>query len=173
MEHWAIEPEVMKLYAHHYQTGEAIPDELIAKMQAASSFNSGFETVELVAAALLDMEYHMLSDYTGFETNAFEKAVAEKIGLIPEITFRYRSTYFNHVFSGGYATGYYGYKWAEVLAADAFSYFAEEGIFNKDVAAKFRKLLQSGGQRHPMDIYVEFRGHEPQVDALIKSMNLQ
>lgn len=173
MEHWAIEPEVMKLYAHHYQTGEAIPDELIAKMQAAASFNSGFETVELVAAALLDMECHMLSDYTGFEANAFEKAVAEKIGLIPEITFRYRSTYFNHVFSGGYAVGYYSYLWAEVLDADGFEAFKEKGIFDEATGRSFRKnILEMGGSEEPMTLYKRFRGAEPNPEALLRNRGL-
>ena len=173
MEHWAIEPEVMKLYAHHYQTGEAIPDDLIAKMQAASSFNSGFETVELVAAALLDMEYHMLSDYTGFEANAFEKAIAEKIGLIPEITFRYRSTYFNHVFSGGYAVGYYSYLWAEVLDADGFEAFKEKGIFDEATGHSFRKnVLEMGGSEEPMTLYKRFRGAEPNPEALLRNRGL-
>lgn len=173
MEHWAIEPEVMKLYAHHYQTGEAIPDELIAKMQAAASFNSGFETVELVAAALLDMECHMLSDYTNFEANAFEKAVAEKIGLIPEITFRYRSTYFNHVFSGGYAVGYYSYLWAEVLDADGFEAFKEKGIFDEATGRSFRKnILEMGGSEEPMTLYKRFRGAEPNPEALLRNRGL-
>lgn len=173
MEHWAIEPEVMKLYAHHYQTGEAIPDELIAKMQAASSFNSGFETVELVAAALLDMEYHMLNDYTGFDANTFEKAVAEKIGLIPEITFRYRSTYFNHVFSGGYAVGYYSYLWAEVLDADGFEAFKEKGIFDEATGRSFRKnILEMGGSEEPMTLYKRFRGAEPNPEALLRNRGL-
>lgn len=173
MEHWAIEPEVMKLYAHHYQTGEAIPDELIAKMQAAASFNSGFETVELVAAALLDMECHMLSDYTNFEANAFEKAVAEKIGLIPEITFRYRSTYFNHVFSGGYAVGYYSYLWAEVLDADGFEAFKKKGIFDEATGRSFRKnILEMGGSEEPMTLYKRFRGAEPNPEALLRNRGL-
>ena len=113
MEHWAIEPEVLKQYALHYETGEPITDELIAKMQAASSFNSGFETMELVGAALLDMEFHMLNDYTDFEANTFEKSVADKIGLLPQIAFRYRGPYFNHIFSGGYAVGtsFYALQW--------------------------------------------------------------
>lgn len=173
MEHWAIEPEVMKLYAHHYQTGEAIPDELIAKMQAASSFNSGFETVELVAAALLDMEYHMLTDYTDFEANAFEKSVAEKIGLIPEITFRYRGTYFNHVFSGGYAVGYYSYLWAEVLDADGFEAFKEKGIFDQATGRSFRQnILEMGGSEEPMTLYRRFRGAEPNPEALLRNRGL-
>ena len=173
MEHWAIEPEVMKLYARHYQTGEVIPDELIAKMQAASSFNSGFETVELVAAALLDMEYHMISDYSNFEANAFEKAVADKIGLIPEITFRYRSTYFNHVFNGGYAVGYYSYLWAEVLDADGFEAFKENGIFDETTGRSFRQnILEMGGSEEPMTLYRRFRGAEPNPEALLRNRGL-
>ena len=173
MEHWAIEPEVMKLYARHYQTGEVIPDELIAKMQATSSFNSGFETVELVAAALLDMEYHMISDYSNFEANAFEKAVADKIGLIPEITFRYRSTYFNHVFNGGYAVGYYSYLWAEVLDADGFEAFKENGIFDEATGRSFRQnILEMGGSEEPMTLYRRFRGAEPNPEALLRNRGL-
>ena len=173
MEHWAIEPEVMKLYARHYQTGEVIPDELIAKLQATSSFNSGFETVELVAAALLDMEYHMISDYSNFEANAFEKAIADKIGLIPEITFRYRSTYFNHVFNGGYAVGYYSYLWAEVLDADGFEAFKENGIFDEATGRRFRQnILEMGGSEEPMTLYRRFRGAEPNPEALLRNRGL-
>ncbi len=173
MEHWAIEPEVMKLYAHHYQTGEAIPDELIAKMQATSSFNSGFETVELVGAALLDMEYHMQDDYTTFEANAFEKSVADKIGLIPQIAFRYRGPYFNHVFNGGYAVGYYSYLWAEVLDADGFEAFKENGIFDEATGRNYRKnILEMGGSEEPMTLYKRFRGAEPNPEALLRNRGL-
>ena len=173
MEHWAIEPEVLKMYALHYETGEPITDELIAKMQAASSFNSGFETVELVGAALLDMEFHMLKDYTGFEANAFEKAVADKIGLIPQIAFRYRGPYFNHVFSGGYAVGYYSYLWAEVLDADGFEAFRENGIFDEATGRSFRKnILEMGGSEEPMTLYKRFRGAEPNPEALLRSRGL-
>ena len=173
MEHWAIEPEVMKMYALHYETGEPITDELIAKMQATLSFNSGFETVELVGAALLDMEYHMLTDYTDFEANAFEKSVADKIGLIPQIAFRYRSPYFNHVFSGGYAVGYYSYLWAEVLDADGFEAFKEKGIFDEATGRSFRKnILEMGGSEEPMTLYKRFRGAEPNPEALLRNRGL-
>ena len=173
MEHWAIEPEVLKMYALHYETGEPITDELIAKMQAASSFNSGFETVELVGAALLDMEFHMLKDYTGFEANAFEKAVADKIGLIPQIAFRYRGPYFNHIFSGGYAVGYYSYLWAEVLDADGFEAFRENGIFDEATGRSFRKnILEMGGSEEPMTLYKRFRGAEPNPEALLRNRGL-
>lgn len=173
MEHWAIEPEVMKMYALHYETGEPITDELIAKMQATSSFNSGFETVELVGAALLDMEYHMLTDYSNFEANAFEKSVAEKIGLIPQIAFRYRGPYFNHIFSGGYAVGYYSYLWAEVLDADGFEAFKEKGIFDEATGRSFRKnILEMGGSEEPMTLYKRFRGAEPNPEALLRNRGL-
>ena len=173
MEHWAIEPEVLKMYALHYETGEPITDELIAKMQAASSFNSGFETVELVGAALLDMEFHMLKDYTDFEANAFEKAVADKIGLLPQIAFRYRGPYFNHIFSGGYAVGYYSYLWAEVLDADGFEAFRENGIFDETTGRSFRKnILEMGGSEEPMTLYKRFRGAEPNPEALLRNRGL-
>ena len=173
MEHWAIEPEVLKRYALHYETGEPITDELIAKMQAASSFNSGFETMELVGAALLDMEFHMLKDYTDFEANTFEKSVADKIGLLPQIAFRYRGPYFNHVFSGGYAVGYYSYLWAEVLDADGFEAFRENGIFDEATGRSFRKnILEMGGSEEPMTLYKRFRGAEPNPEALLRNRGL-
>ena len=173
MEHWAIEPEVLKTYALHYKTGEPITDELIAKMQAASSFNSGFETMELVGAALLDMEFHMLTDYTDFEANAFEKSVADKIGLLPQIAFRYRGPYFSHVFSGGYAVGYYSYLWAEVLDADGFEAFREKGIFDEATGRSFRKnILEMGGSEEPMTLYKRFRGAEPNPEALLCNRGL-
>lgn len=173
MEHWAIEPEVMKLYATHYQTGEPITDELIAKMQATASFNSGFETVELVGAALLDMEYHMLADYSTFEANTFEKSVADKIGLIPQIAFRYRGPYFNHVFNGGYAVGYYSYLWAEVLDADGYEAFKENGVFDEATGRSFRhNILEMGGSEEPMTLYKRFRGAEPNAEALLRNRGL-
>lgn len=175
LEHWAVEPEVMKQYAFHYQTGEVIPDSLIAKMQNAGNFNSGFETTELVAAALLDIECHMLTNYDDFEAGAFEKAVTEKIGLIPEIPFRYRSTYFNHVFSGGYAVGYYSYLWAEVLDADAFEAYKESGnVLNEEMGRSFRRnVLEMGGSEEPMELYKRFRGAEPNPDAMLHGRGLK
>lgn len=175
LEHWAVEPEVMKQYAFHYQTGEAIPDSLIEKMQAAGTFNSGFETTELVGAALLDMEYHMLSDYSDFEAGAFEKQVAEKIGLIPEIAFRYRGTFFNHVFTGGYAVGYYSYLWAEVLDADGFEAFRECGdVMSAEKGRSFRtNILEKGGSEDPMELYRRFRGADPNPDAMLRIRGLK
>ena len=175
LEHWAVEPEVMKQYACHYQTGEPIPDSLIAKLQSVGNFNSGFETTELVAAALLDMECHMLDNYDNFEAGAFEKAVADKIGLIPEIAFRYRSTYFNHVFSGGYAVGYYSYLWAEVLDADAFEAYKESGdVLNEELGRSFRRnILEMGGSEEPMELYKRFRGSAPNPDAMLRGRGLK
>ena len=175
LEHWAIEPDVMKKYAFHYKTGEVIPDSLIKKMQAASTFNSGFETTELVAAALLDLEFHMQSDYTNFNVDAFEKSVAEKLGLIPEIAFRYRGTYFNHIFSGGYAAGYYSYLWSEVLDADAFEAFKESGnVLNEKIGRSFRtNILEKGGSEEPMVLYRKFRGADPNPDAMLRIRGLK
>lgn len=173
MEHWAVEPEVMKSYARHYQTGEPIPDELIEKMQATATFNTGFMTTELVAAALLDMELHMQDNYDNFDVNAFEKAVADKIGLIPQIAYRYRAPYFTHIFSGGYAVGYYSYLWAEVLDADAYELFVEKGIFDEATGRSFRKnILEMGGSESPMELYKRFRGSEPNVEALLRGRGL-
>ncbi|MBO7467285.1 MAG: M3 family metallopeptidase [Bacteroidaceae bacterium] len=174
LEHWAVEPEVMKQYAHHYQTGEVIPDSLIEKMQKAGSFNTGFETTELVAAALLDLEFHMLSDYSNFEASSFEKQVADKLGLIPQIAFRYRGTYFNHIFSGGYSAGYYSYLWAEVLDADAFEAYKESGnVLNEELGRSFRKnILEMGGSEEPMELYHRFRGADPNPDAMLRTRGL-
>lgn len=175
LEHWAVEPEVLKQYAFHYQTGEAIPDTLIEKLQRASSFNSGFETTELVAAALLDLECHMQSDYSNFEAGAFEKGVADKLGLIPQIAFRYRAPYFNHIFSGGYAAGYYSYLWAEVLDADGYDAFVESGdVLNETLGRSFRhNVLEMGGSEEPMELYHRFRGADPNPDAMLRGRGLK
>ena len=173
-EHWATHPEVLKLYAHHYETGEVIPDELIAKMERASTFNQGFTTTELVAAALLDLRMHQLNNYDNFDARAYEKEVAAELGLPEEITYRYRSMHFNHVFSGGYEVGYYSYLWAEVLDADAFEAFVENGIFDKATADAFRiNVLEAGASEDPMKLYVQFRGAEPNPEALIRGRGLK
>lgn len=170
LEHWAFHPEVLKLYAKHYQTGEVIPDELIAKIDAASKFNMGFTTTEFVAAALLDMDYHTQSEVKTFNVREFEKKSMNKIGLIDEIIPRYRSTYFSHIFSGGYSAGYYAYLWAEVLDADAFQAFVENGIFDMTTAAKFRdNVLSKGNSDDPMELYKRFRGAEPNPVYLLKN----
>ena len=175
MENWASEPEVLKSYARHYQTGAPMPDELIAKIQASGHFNQGFATVEYIAAALLDMEWHSITAEDTFDVNAFEQAFAEKYGLIPEILPRYRSTYFSHIFDGGYAAGYYVYLWAEVLDADTFNAFKASGdIFNPALATKFRKyVLSEGGYDEAMTQYVKFRGQQPTEDALLEKRGLK
>lgn len=175
MEHWVLEPEVLKVYAKHYQTGEVIPSEIIEKLDKASKFNTGFTTVEFLAAALLDMEYHTLTEPVDLNIRDFEKKAMNKYGLIPEIKPRYRSTYFNHIWSSGYAAGYYSYYWSEMLDADAFQAFKETGdIFNPVVAAKFEKeILSKGGSRDPLAMYIAFRGKEPRINALLENRGLK
>jgi peptidyl-dipeptidase Dcp len=175
MEHWVLEPEVLKVYAKHYQTGEIIPAEIVDKLDKTSKFNMGFITVEYLAAALLDMEYHALTEPVDLDIRAFEKSAMDKYGLIPEIKPRYRSTYFSHIWNGGYASGYYGYIWCEILDADAFQAFKETGnIFNKEVAAKFEKeILAKRGTGDPLEMYVAFRGKEPGIEALLKNRGLK
>lgn len=170
LEHWAFHPEVLKLYAKHYQTGEVIPDALIEKIDAASKFNMGFTTTEFVAAALLDMDYHTQSQKQDIDVREFEKKSMEKIGLIQEIIPRYRSTYFSHIFSGGYSSGYYAYMWAEVLDADAFQPFAEKGVFDEGTATLFREyVLSKGNSDDPMTLYKKFRGAEPNPIYLLRN----
>lgn len=176
MENWAGEPEVLRSYARHYETGEAIPEVLIAKLVNSTHFNQGFETVEYIAASILDMDYHELTDPAVVDdVVAFEKAAMDKIGLIPEILPRYRSTYFSHIFDGGYAAGYYVYLWAAVLDSDAFDYFKQSGdIFNKELAAKFRKYcLSENGNDEGMVQYRKFRGQDPSTDPLLKKRGLK
>ncbi len=175
MENWCFEPQVMKTYAVHYQTGEVIPDALIEKIQKASTFNQGFTMTELLSAALLDMDYHSMTDTTAFDVNEFEKKTMERIGMIPEIIVRYRSSYFNHVFGGGYAAGYYSYTWAEVLDADAYQAFVESGdIYNQKIATSFRQnVLEKGDSDDPMTLYKTFRGADPNPDALLRKRGLK
>lgn len=175
MENWAAEPEVLKVYARHYKTGEPIPQELIDKLENASHFNQGFITTEFMSAALLDMAYHSVKSAEPIDAAKFEKETLDKIGLIPEITVRYRSPYFGHIFNGGYSAGYYAYTWAEVLDADAFAAFKETGdIFNPEKAAAFREyVLASGGSDDPMKLYKEFRGQEPSIDPLLERKGLK
>lgn len=175
MENWAGEPEVLKFYAKHYKTGEVIPDELIQKIQNSGHFNQGFATVEYVAASLLDMDWHTIKDTNNIDVNAFEKNAMDKIGLIPEIIPRYRSTYFAHIFDGGYAAGYYVYLWAEVLDSDAFNAFKESGdIYNQELAAKFRKYcLSENALGDGMEQYLKFRGKEPTIEPLLEKRGLK
>jgi len=174
MANWATEPEVLKMYAKHYKTGEVIPQSLITKMQNASHFNQGFGTVEYLAASLLDMNYHTLNKTIDIDVANFEKKTLDKLGLIPEIASRYRSTYFNHIFNSGYASGYYAYVWAEVLDADAFHAFKETNIFDKKTATAFREnILSRGGTEDPMVLYKRFRGADPSINPLLKRRGLK
>jgi len=172
MENWVTEPEVLKVFAKHYQTGEVISNGLVQKIVNSGYFNQGFETVEYVAASLLDMDWHTLP-FEG-DVNAFEKASMDKIGLIDEVLPRYRSTYFAHIFSGGYSAGYYVYMWAEVLDADAFAAFKESGrLFDPELAARFRALLTKCGSDEGMNVYRNFRGKDPSVEPLLKRRGLK
>jgi peptidyl-dipeptidase Dcp len=175
MEHWVLEPEVLKVYAKHYQTGEIIPADIVEKLDRASKFNMGFTTVEYLAASLLDMEYHSMTGPADLNIREFENQIMKKYGLIPEIKPRYRSTYFNHIWASGYASGYYSYIWCEILDADAFQAFRETGdIFNREVASKFEKeILSRGGTRDPLEMYIAFRGKEPGIDALLQNRGLK
>jgi len=172
MEHWAAHPTVVKHYAKHFQTGEAIPDALVAKISNSRLFNQGFDNVEYLAASLLDMKIHTLTEPVDLDINAFEKAYFDSIGLIPEITSRYRSTYFTHII-GGYAAGYYGYIWSGVLDADAFEAFKETSLFDKATAESFRRnVLARNGTADFMKMFVDFRGREPRIEPLLKNRGL-
>ena len=174
MENWAAHPDVLVTYAKHYETGEMIPSDLINKLEAASKFNQGFVTVEYVAASLLDMDYHTLTDATDLDVNQFESSSMKKIGLIDEIIPRYRSAYFQHIFSGGYSSGYYSYIWAEVLDKDAFNAFLETSLYDQTTATAFRSnILEKGGSVDEMEMYLKFRGHEPTIEPLLKGRGLQ
>lgn len=172
-EHWATEPEVLKMYAKHYQTGETIPDSLIEKILNQKTFNQGFMTTELLAAAILDMNLHNLTDTKALDVLAYEKEAMNQLGLIPEIAPRYRTTYFNHII-GGYAAGYYSYLWANVLDNDAFEAFKEHGIFDKKTADLFRhNVLEKGNSEDPMTLYKNFRGTEPQLEPMLKNRGMK
>lgn len=173
MENWATDPAVLKQYAIHYKTGEVIPDALIEKLNNSGTFGQGFGTTEYLAASLLDLDYHTQQAPITVNADEFEKASMDKIGLIGEIIPRYRSTYFSHIFSGGYSSGYYSYIWSGVLDTDAFQAFKETELFNQEKAQAFRKeILERGGTDEPMTMYVNFRGAEPKIDALLKKRGL-
>lgn len=175
MEHWVFEPELLKEYAKHYETGEVIPAELIEKLDKAGKYGQGFATVEYLAASFLDMDFHVLKSIPeDLEPIAFENKVLGDRGLLPQIPSRYRSPYFNHTFGGGYTAGYYSYIWAEVLDCDAYEAFVETGdIFNQEVALKFRKeILERPGVDEAMNLYVNFRGREPGIEPLLKKRGL-
>ena len=173
MENWCRNPQVMKTYAKHYQTGEAIPDELIKKIAAAQTYGQGFINTELLAASLLDMDYHSITEKQHIDANAFEQQHLDAIGLIPEIISRYKSPYFQHIFTTGYDAGYYSYTWTAILDHDAFAAFVESGdLYNPDLAKKFRHILESGNTVEPMELYLQFRGKEPSVQPLLKDRGL-
>jgi len=173
MEHWAFTPELLAVYAKHYKTGEVIPAELVEKLEKSSLFNQGFVTAEYLAASILDMAWHTLPDPAGVDVRKFENETMAAIGLIPEIVPRYRSTYFSHIFSGGYSAGYYVYIWAEVLDCDAFEAFKEKGIFDRETALSFRKnILEPFGTEEPMTQYLRFRGKEPGIEPLLRKRGL-
>jgi len=168
MENWMSEPQVLATYAKHYKTGEIIPTKLIEKMNKANSFDVGFRTVEYMAATYLDLNWHTLTDVKQQNVTAFEKEAMDKIGLIDEILPRYRSTYYSHVFSGGYSAGYYSYLWSEVLDADTFNEFKKTGdIFNPELAKKYRAMLAAGGSKSGMDLYKNFLGRAPRIEPLL------
>lgn len=175
MENWALEPEMLKIYAKHYKTGEPIPDELIAKIEKSGKFNQGFITIEYLAASLLDIKFHMLDNVDDLDVLAFEKQAMDELGLIDEIIPRYRSTYFNHSFGGeGYSAGYYVYIWAAVLDSDAYQAFVENGIFDRATGDRLRKeIISRGGSDDPMNLYRNFRGADPSIDPLLVKRGLK
>lgn len=174
MENWAMQPEVLKMYAKHYETGEIIPQELIDKIDNSKYFNQGFETLEYIAASLLDMDWHVITDTEERDVAQFEKESIEKMGLIPQVWPRYLTTNFIHIATWGYESGYYSYLWSAVLDADAFEAFMEKGLFDKATAESFRKnILSKGGSEDPMELYTKFRGRKPTVDALLKNRGLK
>jgi len=173
MENWAAEPEVLKMYAKHYKTGEVIPDALIKKLQESATFDQGFATVEYLAASYLDMAYHSQSEPITQDVAAFEKAAMDKIGLTDAIIPRYRSTYFTHIYSGGYSAGYYSYIWSGVLDTDAFDAFKSRSLFDPATARSFRtNILEKGGTAEPMILYKNFRGAEPSIEPLLRKRGL-
>ena len=175
MENWVAEPEVIRMYAKHYQTGEVMPDSLIQKIENSALFNQGFMTTELIAASILDMKFHELTNIENLDVDAFEKQQMDAIHLMPEILPRYRATNFSHIFNGGYSAGYYGYTWAEVLDKDAFNYFKTSGnLFNPEIAAAFRQhCLQDGGNDEGMVQYRKFRGQDPDNEPYLRARGLK
>ena len=168
-----MQPEVLIIYAKHYETGEIIPQELIDKIDNSRYFNQGFETLEYIAASLLDMDWHVITDTVERDVEQFEKESILEMGLIPQIWPRYLSTNFIHIATWGYESGYYSYLWAAVLDSDAFEAFMETNLFDKATAESFRQyILSKGGSEDPMELYIKFRGREPEVDALLKKRGL-
>jgi peptidyl-dipeptidase Dcp len=174
MENFAFEKEWLDKWATHYLTGEKIPAEIIKKIKEASTFNEGYACMRQLSFAFLDMAWHTINKPVETGISGFESAAMSKTELFPQVEGSNMSASFGHIFSGGYAAGYYGYKWAEVLDADAFSHFTETGIFNRETATSFRKnILEKGGTEKPHDLYLKFRGKEPSIDALLKRSGLK
>jgi peptidyl-dipeptidase Dcp len=172
MENWCYEPEALALFARHYETGEIIPQEYVEKIKESASFLEGMATLRQLSFGILDMAYHAKSQ-TIDDVKAFEKQAMASTSLYPDVAENCMSTSFSHIFQGGYSSGYYSYKWAEVLDADAFAYFQENGIFNQEVATKFKEnVLSKGGTELPMVLYKKFRGQEPNAEALLKRAGL-
>lgn len=174
MENWAFEPQFLEKYAFHYKTNQVISPELVEKINNSSKFNQGFATTEYLAAAMLDMKYHTITvPLQNITPNSFEDNYLKSINIAPQIISRYRSTYFNHIFSGGYSAGYYSYIWSEILDSDAYKLFKEKGIFDQNTAESFRKnILEKGGTVDPMELYINFRGREPMKEALLEKRGL-
>ena len=173
-EHWAFNPEMLQVYARHYKTGEVIPDSLVTKISAAGKHNMGFMTTELAGAALLDLNWGKVTSADSIDVDAFEASVSKKLGMPRELTYRYRSPYFKHIFGDeGYASGYYTYLWAEVFDADAYDLFARQGAFNPELAGRIKTILSSGNSEDPMKLYENFSGRKPSVDALLRQRGLK
>jgi peptidyl-dipeptidase Dcp len=173
MENWCYEPEALALFAKHYETGEIIPQEYVEKIKESASFLEGMATLRQLSFGLLDMAFHSNNPTGITDIKAFEKVAFEGTSLYPDVAENCMSVSFSHIFQGGYSSGYYSYKWAEVLDADAFAYFQEKGIFNTEVATKFKEnILSKGGTEHPMILYKRFRGQEPKPEALLKRAGL-
>lgn len=173
MENWASDPEVLKMYAKHYQTGEVIPDALIQKLENAGTYGQGFATVEYLASSFLDMDFHTATQEIKGTAEAFEKESMKKIGLITSIVPRHQANYFSHIFAGGYSAGYYSYIWSGVLDTDAFDQFKKTSLFNQEKAESFRKnILERGGTEEPMELYKRFRGSEPSIEPLLRKRGL-
>ena len=172
-ENWAFQPELLAKYAKHYQTGEVIPEDLVKKINNALKFNQGFMTTELCAASILDMKWHELSSVEGIDVDSFEAKACKEMGLIDQIIPRYRTTYFNHIFSSGYSAGYYGYLWAEVLDKDAFQAFEDNGVWDLELAKKFKEtFLEKGGSEEAMTLFHEFRGQDPDTAPMLRGRGL-
>ena len=173
-EHWAFNPEMLQVYARHYKTGEVIPDSLVTKISAAGKHNMGFMTTELAGAALLDLSWGKVTSADSIDVDAFEASVSKKLGMPRELTYRYRSPYFKHIFGDeGYASGYYTYLWAEVFDADAYDLFARQGAFNPELAGRIKTILSSGNSEDPMKLYENFSGRKPSADALLRQRGLK